>query len=115
MARSSESTSFQPGKLDRKVLLYHRVLTKNEQNENEESWPSVYAEVWGGKSDLRGQKRLLAQQFSHEQQTEWTLRYRSDVVLTDRLVDENGNTYEILDVAEVGRRAGLSCLCRAVK
>lgn len=107
--------TIQAGKLDRLVKLYHRALTKNDQNEQEESWPVSYAEVFAGKADLRGQKRLLAQQFSHDQQTEWTMRFRIDVIMTDRLIDDRGTVFEIMDVAEIGRGGGLSCLCRAVK
>lgn len=114
MARGSEVEVMQPGSMDRRIELRHRALTKNEQNENVETWDITYATVWAGRSDLHGQKRLLAEQFSHDQLTEFTIRYRTDIVLTDRIIDDEGNIFEITNKAELGRRRFLNCLCRAV-
>ena len=101
--------------LDNYLELRHRVLMRNDQGEEVASWPDVYAYVWAEKRDLRGQKRFLAQQYSSDQQTEFTVRWRGDVSVTDRLInlDEN-ETYEITQVAEIGRRGGLDLLCRRI-
>lgn len=103
------------GNLDRPVELRHRVLTQNAAGEKVASWPSTYASVWAQKRDVRGMKRFTAQQFVADQTTEFTLRHRTDVLQTDRLVTtDDGKVYEITQIAEIGRREGLDLLCRAI-
>lgn len=75
---------------------------------------ATYATVWGGKRDLRGREFFAAQQESAELQATWTIRWRSDVLATDRLVSE-GMTFEIVHIAEIGRHGGLDLVCRAVR
>lgn len=105
---------FQSGDFDRQVQFFHRTLVKDQHGADVAAWPTAYAKLWSKKQDLRGQKRFLAQQFSTDTMTEFTIRYRSDVVQTDRIIDDNGNTFEITQVSEMGRRVGLNLLCRAV-
>jgi SPP1 family predicted phage head-tail adaptor len=100
------------GQLDRRVELQHRTLTRNAAGENVESY-ATYATVWGGKRDLRGREFFAAQQVNPEIQATWTIRWRDDVVTTDRLVVE-GETFDIIHVGEIGRRDGLDIVCRAV-
>lgn len=100
--------------LDNLIELRHRALaTPNAHGEKFESWPTSYAQVWAKKTDLTGQKRYLAQQFSAEQMTEFRLRWRDDIAQTDHLVNlDSEETYELLQIAEIGRREGLDLLCR---
>jgi len=109
------TTFAQSGDLDRPIELRHRTLAApNSSGEKVGSWASPgYARVFAKKEDLRGSKRFLAQQFSGDQMTEFTLRWRPDVHITDRLVlIDTGDIYEIVQVAEVNRRQGLDLLCR---
>jgi len=103
----------QAGKLDRLVKLKRRMIVKSGIGEDVASWPTAYANVWANKADARGSKRFMAQEFVAEQVTEFTLRYRDDVLATDRLECET-QIYEITQIAEIGRHEGLSLLCRAV-
>lgn len=104
------------GKLDRRVGLYHQVKTNNASNgEDVITYPSSYATVYAERQDLKGTKRLVAQQTMSQQQTEFTIRYRSDVLAEDRVVDtDTGLPYEILQIAQLGRREALCLLCRTV-
>lgn len=101
------------GQRDRLVELRHVLLTENDSGEEVESWPTAYATAWAKKDDLSGSKRFLAQQFSHDQLTQFQILWRDDVSTTDRLVLD-GSFYEITQVAEVGRREGLDLLCRKI-
>lgn len=103
----------QAGKLDRLVSLEHRTLTRNASGENVASY-AEFASVWAGKRDLRGREFFDAQQINAELQATWQIRWRSDVGTTDRLVDDNGAVFDIVHIAEIGRRAGLDLYCRAV-
>lgn len=104
------------GQLDRRIGLYHQVATENAQNGEEIlTYPTAYATVFSKKADLRGTKRLVAQQTTSQQQTEFTIRFRTDILSSDRVIDvETGLAYEILQMAQLGRHDGLNLLCRAV-
>jgi SPP1 family predicted phage head-tail adaptor len=99
------------GSLDRRIELQHRTLTQNAQHENIESF-ATYATVWAGKADLVGREFFAAEQVQAETATKFRLRYRDDVLLTDRLVC-NGVTYDLKHVAEIGRREGLEIIATA--
>jgi SPP1 family predicted phage head-tail adaptor len=104
----------QAGKLDRFVSLQHRTLTRNGVGEQVASY-ETYASVWAGKRDLRGREYFAAKQVNPELSATWTIRWRSDVVATDRLIDDNGTTFELVGPpAEIGRRKGLDLVCKAL-
>lgn len=103
------------GELDRLIKLSHQVVTRNTANgEKVISYPAIYASPWAKRMDLKGTKRLIAQQTITQQQTEFTIWYRSDVSASDQVTDEVGLKYEVLQIAQVGRREGLCLLCRAI-
>jgi SPP1 family predicted phage head-tail adaptor len=99
------------GRLDRRIELQRRTLTLNAQRENIESF-ATYATVWASKADLLGREFFAAQQVQAEAITKFQIRYRDDVLLTDRIVC-NDITYDLKNVAEIGRREGLEILATA--
>ena len=107
------------GTKDRLCKLYHVVLTTNAVGEQVQSWPTAYASLWAQKRDAqlsrRGEKLVIADQTTQLQMTQFNIRWRSDVKATDRLTDENGLSYEITQMAEVGRRDDLILLCKAIQ
>jgi head-tail adaptor len=110
--------SLRAGEFDRYVGLYHVVLTTNALGEQVQSWPSAYANVWAKKKDAvstrRGTKESIADQFSLLQYTEYTIRYMPDLLATDRLI-EGSLSFEIVQIAEFGRREAWILLCKAVQ
>jgi SPP1 family predicted phage head-tail adaptor len=101
-------------KLDRRVDLQHRTLTRNTTNGEEvETW-STYAAVWAEKKDVRGREFFAAQQSNSDITTTWRIRYRGDVVATDKLV-HGGLSYNVTSIAEIGRRDGLELQATAVR
>jgi len=97
----------------RRVDLIHRALNQNSRGEQVPTWTSPYATVYAAKRDVRGRERIAAQTRLAEIDTIFTIRFRADVLLTDQLVCE-GKIYNILQVAEVGRRIDLELLATAV-
>lgn len=98
--------------LDRRVQLQHRTVTKNERGDAVDSY-ATYATVWALKRDTRAQERFAGQQVQAELDTVFQIRYRNDVLATDRLICE-GRTFDIRPGAEIGRRVGLEILATAV-
>ncbi len=94
------------GLLDRRLSLYHRVLTQSSHGEQVPSYPSAYATVWAEKLDQRAREYFAAQGTQAEATTRFRIRWRSDVVMTDRLVLDSVN-YDIVQISEIGRRQGL--------
>ncbi len=101
------------GGMDRFLGLRHRVSSRTLQNEELLTWPANYTEVWARKRDIRGSKRFAAREFEAEQLTEFQIYWRSDILSTDRIYLDTF-VYEILQIAEIGRREGLDLLCQAI-
>jgi head-tail adaptor len=92
------------GELDTEISLSHRSLMRNSQGEQLATFPKAYAITWAKKRDTRGQKRFASQEFFEEKISEFTLRWRGDIVATDRLtVLEDGTVYEIVQISEIPR------------
>jgi len=102
------------GALDRRAELRRRLLTRDDTTGEEAVTYVTYATVWASKRDIRGREFFAAQQINAETTTIWQIRYLSDVVYTDRLVCE-GVTYNIIGIAEIGRRVGLEIQATAVR
>ncbi len=101
------------GKLNRLVTLKRRALAaRTRQGEQIASW-AEYATVWAERRDLTGTQRVMAQQLTEQQMTNFTIRWREDVSVTDR-VAESGREWEVTQVAEIENGVGLSLLCRMV-
>ncbi len=99
------------GLLDRRATLQHRVRTPNEHREDVITYVQ-YDEVYAGKLDLRGREFFAAQQVNADATVKITLRYRSDIRPTDRIVID-GLNYNVLHVAEIPRRRGIEVLATA--
>ena len=99
------------GRMDRRVSLQARTLSRNSYGEETESWSEI-AEVWAEKVDLRGREYYAAAQANADVTTRWRIRYRSDVTVLHRLLYDSV-VYEINQVAEIGRQAGLELITTA--
>lgn len=100
------------GTLDNRVTLQHRELTRNDHGEEVVTY-ATYDTVWSKKIDLRGREYFAAQQVNSEINTEFTIRYRTDVLYTDQIV-AGGMSYNIHQIAEIPRNKGLVILASAV-
>ena len=103
----------QAGKMDRRITLMRRTLTQNAQGEQVPTW-AAYDTVWAQKLDGAGRESFVAQTVYADADFRFRIRYRSDVLQTDRAVFE-GISYDILTTSEIGRREGLELFCRGVQ
>lgn len=102
------------GLLDRRLTLKRRALGAQDANGSRANTWTEYATVWGRKIDVSGREFFAAQTKQAEQTTRFEIRYRDDVVATDRVVCE-GVDYELVQPpSEIGRREGLTIFARAV-
>lgn len=103
------------GTLDRFVTLQHRTLGAVDAYGATAETYAQYAQVWAGKRELSGQEGVTARVVGSSVTTLFRIRYRSDVVATDRLICD-GVTYELVAPAvEIGKRDGLELLARALR
>jgi SPP1 family predicted phage head-tail adaptor len=89
----------------------YKTVTRNAIGEEVVTWNdlvttttdhAIWAEVW----PLKGREFFAAQQTQYAADVRFRIRYRSDVLMTDRLVYDSVN-YDIVQVSEIGRREGL--------
>lgn len=100
------------GQLDNRITIKRRVLTKNAHGEDVVTYED-HVTVWSKKSDLRGKEYFAAQQVNSDITTEFTIRYRGDVLYTDRIQD-GSLSYNINQIVELPRRKGQVILASAV-
>lgn len=100
------------GTLDRRVTLQHATLAEDAHGQQVPTYAD-YATVWAQRLDTTARERMASQQMISERTCKFRLRYRSDVLPTDRLVCD-GVAYNIAPPAELGRREGLEILATAV-
>lgn len=101
------------GKMDRRVTLQARTVTRNAQGEDVATYADL-ATVWAEKFDLRGREYFAAQQSRAEVTTRWRIRYRDNLRAVDRLVHD-GTAYDVVaPPAEIGRQQGLELVTTAV-
>lgn len=100
--------------MDRRIDLAHRTLaTPNVQGERIASWGTPYASVWAQKIEVSAREYFSAGAMLAEMTTRFRIRWRADVVPTDRVIFE-GDAYNIRDMTEIGRREGLELYCSAL-
>lgn len=99
------------GRLDRRITIIERSITDGDSNEDyTTAWVEItnYPDVWARKYDLRGKEVVIADKVQFMYLTVWTIRYRTDLKASMRIVDEAGQVYEIITISEgEGRRAWL--------
>lgn len=99
------------GKLDRRVDIL-AVTTGADDMGGVTHATSVVATVWAEKHDLRGREFYAANADNAEIETRFRIRYRDDVT-AENLISYDGREFEIVSVAEIGRREGLEIMARA--
>lgn len=98
------------GKLDRRVSIQQRILTKDDAGGMIESWRDVCFS-WAGKVDERGKQAEVADSDRADNQTTWQIRYKAflqgvSAVSGYRLVYKT-EVFDITGAKEVGRKEGM--------
>lgn len=99
------------GSLDRRLTILRRTLARNDYGEQVEEYDTLDT-VWASKLDTTGRELFAAKGTIGENSTRFRIRYRSDLVLTDRL-SYNDTEYDITQISELGRKDGLELVAVA--
>lgn len=99
------------GRLDREVDILESAGSQDDTGDDRRTW-SVVATIWAEKQDLAGKTFFAARQDNSEITTRFRMRWRTGLSADNRL-RYDGVDYEIVSVAELGRRDGLEVMTRA--
>jgi SPP1 family predicted phage head-tail adaptor len=99
------------GKLDRQITIKIVTVGGDDFSAPTETLSDL-ATVWAEKRDLRGREFYQANAENAEIETVFRIRWRSDVSPLNRIAYA-GRDYDIVSVAEIGRREGLEIMAKA--
>lgn len=99
------------GDMDRRIVLQRSTMVADEYGEPIKTWADFVTnpEVWAKVRPITGTERFQAQQVNPNTDTRFFIRFRSDVVVKDR-VAYNSEHYDILGILEIGRQEGLELI-----
>jgi SPP1 family predicted phage head-tail adaptor len=101
------------GRLDRRVTIQSRTLTKDETGGRVETW-ATSAEVWAERMPMSAGENLLADAERVENRIRWRIRHMTVSPTTNRLVYQ-GTAHEILGIQEdAGRQRFLLLETRTI-
>lgn len=92
------------GNLDRRIRLERATTEENDFGAEVKAW-ALLAEVWARVEYGAGNEVRTDMEVKAEQRRTFSIRWR-ELLVTDRIVYES-RVWEILDIAELGRRDGL--------
>lgn len=94
------------GELDRKIVIVRQTSgTKNEFNEPDMIWQPI-ARLFAQFRQTSGREFFAAGEVLSERKATFILRWRSDLLMTDR-IQYSGIDWLISEIREIGRREGL--------
>lgn len=95
---------------DRRVRIERKVITRDAMG-GETVGYTLRATVWASVIHTRGREAFLAAQVTPTSDVEFRIRWRDDVVETDRIVHD-GKNYDVQYIAEMGRRRRLRIVAK---
>lgn len=102
-----------PAELDRQVLIKTRTVTPDSRGDIGTPTLTTLATVWARRSDLRSYERFQAGRAVSVRVASFVVRYRSDV--TEKMIIVDGSeTFEIVGIAEIGRKDWLDLAAEGV-
>lgn len=101
------------GVLDRRVTIEQPTETQDTFGEFVPTW-TVLDTVNAEYVPVRGREQVEAPGVTAELEVRFRIRYRSDVTTKMRIVGDDGLTYGIEGVTQIGRREGLEILARVL-
>ena len=97
-------------KMDRKIAIFSRVETQNEYGEMILT-DALKANVWASVTPIGGKETWMAAQIVPEAKFKIVMRYRDDLVETDKVLFDNVE-YDIAYIAQIGRKEGLEVVVK---
>lgn len=101
------------GELDRQIILQHVAIAAADMNGSKAQTFADYATVWAKKIDAGGREFFAGDQVQAELATRFKVRWRNDIVPTDRIT-YGSLSYNISHLQELGRREGLMIFATAI-
>lgn len=98
------------GKMDRRITIRGTTLVPDGYGGWIEGGVTDIATVWASAQQQGGREFIAADQVQSERRVVFRLRYRSDLDTTNTVLFE-GTEFNIREVRELGRRAGLELHC----
>lgn len=96
--------------MDRRVRIERKVSTRDAMGGEVISY-ALRATVWAMVIHTKGREAFLAAQVEPTADVEFRIRWRDDVVETDRIVHD-GKNYDVQYIAEMGRRRRLRIVAK---
>lgn len=102
------------GRLDRRIVIESRSVSRSESGEETETW-ATYATVWSRKQPMTGREFYSAggSQNVPAETARFVVRYLAGITAQHRIV-EGGKTWNIRNVAELGRQEALELTAEAI-
>lgn len=102
------------GKLDRKITIERKTVTRSGSGEPNETW-STLAIVWAHKLPMTGREFYSAAgaQLVSEETARFRIRWLAGLTAQDRIL-EGTKVWDIRNVAELGRAEGVELTAQAV-
>lgn len=103
------------GRLDRRITLQVVTRARDASGSWTESWANVATDpvVWAGKRDTLGSERVQSGAETSTADAVFVLRWRNDITTSHRVL-EGALAWDVVALAELGRRDGLELTCRRV-
>ena len=98
------------GKLDRRVVIKTPTVTQDSHGGKVTTWNTL-ATVFAQVVHLKGREHLVGGQMTPEAEVKFRMRYRTDFDASAQITHD-GVAYDILHIAEVGRRRGIEILAK---
>lgn len=99
------------GRLDRTAAIERKTVSQDETGQPVETW-ATWRIIRVGKRDIRADERLRSDQELATETTVFVSHWITGMLTTDRLITED-KAYDILGLAELGRRSGLEITAKA--
>jgi SPP1 family predicted phage head-tail adaptor len=101
------------GRLDQAVVIQRKVVIQDDFGQPIETWTD-WRIVKMNKRDVRAEERFRSNQELATETAVFVTHWVNGVLTTDRLITD-GKTYDIVGLAEIGRRNGLEITAVAMR
>ncbi len=102
------------GAMDRRITIETPTVSRDSFNASIQAW-STLATVWAEVLPLRDIEVYQSDQFDAQRWCKFRIRYRTDITITEkcRIQHDDGQTYNITGISELGRRERYELLAYA--
>lgn len=100
------------GDLDRVIDIEQNTPSTDGNGAVQPSWSTLYSGLRASKRDVTGRQRIEGAAVTPEVETMFKIHYRTGITAHDCRVVYDSANYDIVHVAELGRREALELQCK---